>query len=295
MDDGWLPELDVRVPDRQRSVVTTLCISVRLRTMTGAPEFDTSVPHVARVYDYLLGGKDNFAADRALGEKIKGAYPDVVFMARANRDFLARAVRFLTRDRGIRQFLDVGTGIPAANNTHEIAQREAPTSRIVYVDNDPIVLTHAKALLRSSPEGVCDYIDADLNDPEAILTQAAETLDFSQPIAVMLIAVMHFVVDDATAESIVDKLIGACPPGSYVALTHTAADIDSEQLAEMTRRVDEAGAIDSKLRDRAGVGRLFGGLELVEPGLVRAPQWRPDTEEEAKTPAALWSGVAIKR
>ena len=157
------------------------------------PDFDTSVPHIARVYDYWLGGKDNFAADRELGERTLQAYPNLVFSVRANRAFLARAVRFLAAEAGIRQFLDIGTGIPTANNTHEVAQRIAPESRIVYVDNDPIVLSHAKALLKSSPEGACDYLDADLRDPEEILADAARTLDFAQPVAVMLMTVMQFV------------------------------------------------------------------------------------------------------
>ena len=162
--------------------------------------FDSSVPHIARVYDYWLGGKDNFAADRELGERTLEAYPNLVFSVRANRAFLARAVRFLAAEMGIRQFLDVGTGIPTANNTHEVAQRVAPEARIVYVDNDPIVLSHARALLTSKPEGACAYLDADLRDPDKILAEAADTLDFTAPVAVMLIAVMHFVGDDAETE-----------------------------------------------------------------------------------------------
>ena len=168
------------------------------------PDFDTSVPHIARVYDYWLGGKDNFAADRAMGERTLQAYPNLVFSVRANRAFLARTVRFLS-GQGTRQFLDIGTGIPTASNTHEVAQHIAPESRIVYVDNDPVVLSHAKALLKSTPEGACAYIDADLRDPDTILAGAAETLDFGQPIAVMLIAVMHFIGDDAEASAIISR------------------------------------------------------------------------------------------
>ena len=163
------------------------------------PDFDTSVPHIARVYDYWLGGKDNFAADRELGERTLAAYPNLVFSVRANRAFLARAVRFLAVGRGISQFLDIGTGIPTANNTHEVAQKVTPASRIVYVDNDPVVLSHARALLTSNREGACAYLDADLRDPDKILAAAADTLDFSQPVAVMLIAVLHFVGDDDEA------------------------------------------------------------------------------------------------
>ena len=258
------------------------------------PDFDTSVPHIARVYDYWLGGKDNFAADRVMGERTLQAYPNLVYSVRANRAFLARAVRFLVGTAGIRQFLDIGTGIPTANNTHEVAQRIAPEARIVYVDNDPVVLSHAQALLKSSPEGACAYIDADLRDPEAILAGAAETLDFRAPVAVMLIAVMHFVGDDAEAGAIMTRLTEACVPGSYVALSHAASDIDAEQMAEMIRRLNESTAEKTTLRDRAGVTRLFAGLDLVEPGVIRAAEWRPDTDLEAASPAALWGGVARK-
>jgi len=258
------------------------------------PDFDTSVPHIARVYDYWLGGKDNFAADREMGERTLAAYPNLVFSVRANRAFLARTVRFLAAEAGIRQFLDIGTGIPTANNTHEVAQRAAPDCRIVYVDNDPVVLSHAKALLKSTPEGACAYIDADLRDPDTILAGAAETLDFGQPVAVMLIAVMHFIGDDAEASAIIGKLMGACAPGSFVALSHAASDIDAEQMAEMIRRLNESTVEKTTLRDRAGVTRLFDGLELVEPGVIRAAEWRPDTDLEAASPAALWGGVARK-
>ena len=258
------------------------------------PDFDTSVPHIARVYDYWLGGKDNFAADRVMGERTLQAYPNLVYSVRANRAFLARAVRFLVGTAGIRQFLDIGTGIPTANNTHEVAQRIAPEARIVYVDNDPVVLSHAQALLKSSPQGACAYIDADLRDPEAILAGAAETLDFSQPVAVMLIAVMHFVGDDAEASAIMNRLMQGCVPGSYAALSHAASDIDAEQMAEMIWRLNETTAEKTTLRDRAGVTRLFDGLELVEPGVIRAAEWRPDTDLERSSPAALWGGVARK-
>jgi O-methyltransferase involved in polyketide biosynthesis len=228
-----------------------------------------------------------------MGERTLQAYPNLVYSVRANRAFLARTVRFLA-GQGIRQFLDIGTGIPTANNTHEVAQRIAPDSRIVYVDNDPVVLSHAKALLKSTPEGACAYIDADLRDPDAILAAAADTLDFTKPVAVMLIAVMHFVGDDAQASAIMRRLTAACVPGSYVALSHAASDIDAAQMAEMVRRLNESTAEKTTLRDRAGVTRLFDGLELVEPGVIRAAEWRPDTDLEAASPAALWGGVARK-
>jgi S-adenosyl methyltransferase len=257
-------------------------------------DFDISVPHIARVYDYWLGGKDNFAADRELGERTLAAYPNLVFSVRANRAFLARAVRFLAAEAGIRQFLDIGTGIPTADNTHEVAQRVAPECRIVYVDNDPIVLSHARALLTSKPEGACAYLDADLRDPDKILAAAADTLDFGQPVAVMLVAVMHFVGDDAEAAEIVKRLTAACAPGSYVAISHAASDIDTDQQTEMVRRLNQSVAEKATLRDRAGVTRLFDGLDLVAPGVVRTAEWRPVSDLGAASPAAVWAGVASK-
>jgi hypothetical protein len=258
------------------------------------PDFDTSVPHIARVYDYWLGGKDNFAADRDLGEKTLAAYPNLVFSVRANRAFLARAVRFLAADAGIRQFLDIGTGIPTADNTHQVAQRVAPAARIVYVDNDPIVLSHAQALLKSSPLGACAYLDADLRDPAGILAAAANTLDFGQPVAVMLIAVMHFIGDDDEAAAIMRTLTAACASGSFAVISHVAGDIDTEQQTELVRRLNQSVAEKATMRDRAGVTRLFDGLELVEPGVVRVSQWRPDSDLEAASPTGLWGGVAHK-
>ncbi len=258
------------------------------------PDFDPSVPHIARVYDYWLGGKDNFAADRELGERTLEAYPNLVFSVRANRAFLTRTVRFLAAEAGIRQFLDIGTGIPTNDNTHQVAQRVAPESRIVYVDNDPIVLSHARALLTSKPEGACAYLDADLRDPDKILASAADTLNFSQPVAVMLVAVMHFISDDTEASAIVNRLMGACAPGSFVTISHAASDIDAEQQTEMVRRLNQSVAEKATLRDRAGVTRLFDGLELVEPGVVRVAQWRPDSQFEAASPTGLWGGVADK-
>ena len=257
------------------------------------PDFDTSVPHIARVYDYWLGGKDNFAADRELGDQTLQAYPNIVFSVRANRAFLARSVRFLAAEMGIRQFLDIGTGIPTADNTHEVAQREAPDSRIVYADNDPVVLSHARALLKSTPQGACAYLDADLRDPDTILASAADTLDFSRPVAVMLLTVLQFAPDDE-ASSIVKRLAAACTPGSFVTISHPASDIDAEHHGEMVRRMNQSMTQKVTLRDKAGVTRLFDGLELVEPGVVLASQWRPDSDIEAATPTVLWAGVARK-
>jgi len=259
------------------------------------PDLDSGVPHIARVYDYWLGGKDNFAADRELAEQIITAYPDIVFSVRANRDFLARSVRFLVAERGIRQFLDIGTGIPTADNTHEVAQRIAPECKIVYVDNDAIVLSHAQALLKSSPAGKCAYIDADLRDPASLLAAATQTLDFTKPVAVMLIAAIHFITGDDAASAVAAQLRDACPVGSYLVITHAASDINTAQVAEMTRRLNESAMAEKRVtRDRAGITRLFEGYELVDPGVVRVPEWRPDSELEAASPCGLWGGVARK-
>ncbi|HUZ35245.1 MAG TPA: SAM-dependent methyltransferase [Streptosporangiaceae bacterium] len=258
------------------------------------PTFDTSVAHVARMYDYLLGGKDNYAADRAAGDAAIQAYPDVVSSVRANRAFLARAVRYLAGEAGIRQFLDIGTGIPSANNTHEVAQATAPGCRVVYVDNDPVVLAHARALL-DTPEGTTtDYIDADLRDTGTILGQAARTLDFSQPVAVMLIAILHVIGGDDDPHGIVAKLIDAVPAGSYLALSHIASDIEPEKVEEVRGRLNRLMYQKSTYRSHAEVTRFFDGLELVEPGVARVQEWRPGTEIEAKSKSAIWGGVGRK-
>ena len=256
--------------------------------------FDTSVAHVARVYDYWLGGKDNFAADRAAGEQAMAAYPDIVFSVRANRAFLARAVRFLAGEAGIRQFLDVGTGIPAANNTHEVAQSVAPEARVVYVDNDPVVLAHARALLVGGSPGLTSYIDADLRDTGKILDAAAQTLDFSRPAAVVLMAILHLIGDEDDPYGIVAKLMAAVPPGSYLALSHIASDIETDALGQARDRVSKLMPVKQTYRSHAEVMRFFDGLEMVEPGLARVQEWRPSSEAEAKSPAALWGGVARK-
>jgi hypothetical protein len=254
--------------------------------------FDSSVAHVARVYDYWLGGKDNFAADRAAGDQAIKAFPNIVLSARANRAFLARAVRFLAGEAGIRQFLDIGTGIPTGNNTHQVAQSVAPESRVVYVDNDPIVLAHARALLASHPAGATDYIDADLRDPQKILDGAARLLDFGRPVAVMLMAILQHIDDEHDPYKIVATLVGAMPPGSYLALSHPAKDIDAESMAKMADSLNQMMAEKVTFRARPAVARFFDGLELVAPGMVQASKWRPVSEAEAASPAALWAGVA---
>ncbi len=260
----------------------------------GRPAFDTTVAHSARVHDYWLGGKDHFAADRAAGDAVIAAYPGIVESVRANRAFLARVVRFLAAEAGIRQFLDIGTGIPTANNTHEVAQAVAPECRVVYVDYDPVVLAHARALLVGSAEGVTDYIDADLRDPRAILEQAARTLDFSRPVAVMLIAIMHLIGDEAGPDRIVAELMDAVPPGSYLALSQVGSDIQAEQMAEAARRYNRLAHETQRHRTRAEVSRFFDGLDLVSPGLVAVPEWRPASEAEASARSAMWGGVARK-
>jgi hypothetical protein len=245
------------------------------------------------VYDYLLGGKDNFEADRATAEAGIGAFPKIVASARANRAFLGRLVRHLA-GAGIRQFLDIGTGLPSANNVHEVAQSVAPASRIVYVDNDPVVLLHARALLTSTAEGTTDFVEADMRDFGKILREAARTLDFGQPVAVLLLGILHFLSDDEEAAGIVRALTDAVPVGSYLAICHLTADFHPE-MTELARRVNERQPHSPLvLRDCAQVTDFFGELGLVRPGVVQASRWRPDSDLEAAAPAALWAGVARK-
>ena len=257
--------------------------------------FDTGVAHVARVYDYWLGGKDNFAADRAAGDQAIAAFPAIPLSARSNRAYQARVVRFLAGEAGIRQFLDIGTGIPTVNHTHQVAQSVAPESRVVYVDNDPVVLSHARALLASHPAGATDYLDADLRDPQKILDGAVRLLDFSRPVAVMLMAILQHIDDEHDPYAIVATLMDAVPPGSYLAVSHPASDINAEAMAKMADVLNQMMAEKVTFRDRAAVSKFFDGLDLAEPGLVQASKWRPATELEAASPAALWAGVARKK
>jgi len=260
------------------------------------PKIDTSVPHVARVYDYWLGGKNNYAVDREAGDEAIRAYPDMRSSVRANRAFLRRSVRYLAKEAGIRQFLDIGTGLPSANNTHEVAQTAAPQSRIVYVDNDPIVLAHARALLTSDPQGATGYLDADARDPGTILTGAADLLDFSEPVAAMLIAILQLISDDDVPYQLVAELIAAIPSGSFLAVTHVAGDMGrmTPGALEAARRLSELLPQRVNPRSQAQVTRFFDGLELIEPGVVPIQQWRPASDDEAAAPAALWGGVARK-
>jgi len=238
-------------------------------------EIDTTVAHPARVYDYWLGGTHNFPADREAAEQVLAATPGLRERVRANRAFLVRAVRYLAADVGVRQFLDIGTGIPSAGNTHEVAQAAAPDARIVYADNDPIVLTHAKTLLASTPEGRTQYIHGDLRDGAAILREAAGTLDLTKPVALLLFGVLHLITDAEDPNRIVAGLMAALPPGSYLALSHPALDIHPGQ-AEAQRRYNARVATPQTLRTLAQVSRLFAGLELVPPGVVYVHTWRPD-------------------
>jgi hypothetical protein len=258
------------------------------------PEIDTSVPHSARIWNYWVGGRDNYPADREVGDQIEKIFPSIVAMARHDRAFLVRAVRYLAGEAGIRQFLDIGTGLPTMDNTHEVAQRVAPDSRVVYVDNDPLVLTHARALLASTPAGACDYIDADLREPERILEAASRTLDFSQPVALMLMGILGHIEDYDEARSIVRRLVDALPSGSY--LVQYDSTNTNEAYVEALRIYNEGGSAPYILRSPDEITGFFDGLELLDPGVVSCPLWRPETMpvgEQAEVDQ--YGGVGFKR
>jgi hypothetical protein len=260
------------------------------------PEIDISKPHPARMYDYYLGGKNHFAADRETAEKGLAGWRSGRIAARENRAFLGRAVRFLAGEAGIRQFLDVGTGLPTTNNVHEVAQAVAPSCRVVYADNDPLVLAHARALLTSSPAGRTAYIHADLRDPRSILADPSvrEVLDFGQPIALMLVAVLHFVPDEFKPAQVLATLIDALPAGSYLVASHITAEHDQEGPATGARAYRAAG-LPAQLRDSDQFAQLaFSGLELVRPGVVLVSEWRPEVSGPRPTPAEVswYGGVA---
>jgi SAM-dependent methyltransferase len=259
------------------------------------PELNTNVPQSARVYDYWLGGKDHFPADRALGEAIAGQLPTIRTQVRGQRAFLGRAVRYLARDAGVRQYLDVGTGIPSAGNVHDVAQELAPESRVLYVDNDPIVLAHARALMPGTPEGRVSFIQADLRQPEAILGDpaVAGTLDLAQPVGLVLVGVVHHLRDD-DPRWIVSTLVDALAPGSYLVLSQTTPDFDPEAMAGLAA-VSEQGGIPNVPRSLADTEPFFAGLELVEPGLVPLAAWRPvpGAEQDPRSVYA-YAGVARK-
>jgi S-adenosyl methyltransferase len=258
------------------------------------PRFDTSVASIARIYDYWLGGKDNFKVDREAAEEMIQAFPGIVAGVRMNRAFLGRAIHYLAAEAGIRQFLDIGTGLPSANNTHEVAQRAAPDSRIVYVDNDPIVLSHAKALLTSTPEGACAYIDADLRNTGQILKEAAGTLDFSRPVAVCLIMILQFIPDEEDPWQLTRALMDAVPSGSYLVVAHPANDVDvvvAPALRQLSTRMGRTRAVP---RSYPEVLRFFDGLEMVEPGLVQLHRWRPGLGVDTGKNLAAYGGVGLK-
>jgi S-adenosyl methyltransferase len=238
---------------------------------------DTTVSHSARIWDYWLGGKDNYQVDREVGDRIEEMLPDIVKQAREDRLFLGRVVRYLAGEAGIRQFLDIGTGLPTADNTHQVAQRVAPESKIVYVDNDPLVLAHARALLTSSPEGATDYIHADMHDPGAIIDGAARTLDFGQPVAITMLGVLWHVMDNDEAYAIVNRLMQAMPSGSYLALNHPTLEVTGEKMATAIRYWNEYGKPPGTHRTPDELTRFFDGMDLVEPGVVSITRWRPET------------------
>lgn len=266
------------------------------QTSQGPPQdIDTSVAHTARVWNYWLGGKDYFAVDRELGEQIREFLPHVVEIARADRAFLVRAVTHLTREMGIRQFLDVGTGLPTANNTHEVAQSIAPESRIVYVDNDPLIMAHARALLVGTPEGVTDYVHADLRDPETVLHAARESLDFTRPITLTLLGVVEHIPDFDEARSIVSRLVDPLPSGSYLVLAHDTNVVLGEKSDEAVRQWNASATPPITLRSPDEIVRFFDGLEVLEPGVVSTSLWRPEsTNVGAPDPVDAFCAVARK-
>ncbi|MEU1180244.1 SAM-dependent methyltransferase [Streptomyces sp. NPDC005820] len=260
----------------------------------GGARLDTSVAHNARVWNYWIGGKDNYEVDQRVGEHVAGMFPLIRDIARADRWFLGRAVRFLAEERGVRQFLDIGTGLPTADNTHEIAQRIAPDSKIVYVDNDPIVLAHARTLLTGTSEGATDYIDADVHDPGAILERASGTLDFDRPVAVMMLGILNFVLDYEAARDIARKVMAQVPSGSYLVLTHPTHDpeVGGEGQIPAMKFWNENATPPITARSGAEITAFFEGLELLEPGLVSCARWRADGDAAAVVPQ--YGAVAVK-
>jgi hypothetical protein len=257
------------------------------------PAIDSTVPHSARIWTYWLGGKDHYAVDREAGDRVRETFPAIADLARIGRYFLGRVVTYMAEDAGVRQFLDVGTGLPTVDNTHEVAQRIAPEARIVYVDNDPLVLAHANALLTSTSSGATSYINADVRDPDAILDRAAGTLDFSRPVGLILMGVLAHVADYEEARAIVRSLLAALPPGSFLAV-RDGADTDPD-YREAIRGYNASGAVPYHLRSPEQIASFLDGLELVEPGVVPCPAWRPEVSPlGAADDVALLGGVGRK-
>jgi hypothetical protein len=255
------------------------------------PKIDTSVPHSARIWNYWLGGKDHYPVDREAGDRYRQAYPQIVDVARAGRYFLARAVRFLAGEAGVRQFIDVGTGLPAADNTHEVAQRVAPECRVVYVDNDPLVLVHARALLASVPQGACDYVDADMRDPAAILAAAARTLDLTRPVGVLFMGVLGHVPDYDESRAIVAAMLDGVPAGSYLALKDSTG---GRARSRANDQYEQTGAVPYVSRTPEQLEGYFAGLELVPPGVVPVGDWRPDPSPFPPAQVDSLAGVGRK-
>lgn len=251
---------------------------------------DTTVPHSARIWNYWLGGKDNFEVDRVAGDAVIEHIPDIPVGARAERAFLRRVIRVLVQEGGIRQFLDVGTGLPSADNTHEVAQGLDPSCRVLYVDNDPLVMVHARALLASTAQGSCDYVEADLREPETVLAAARATLDFSKPIGLMLLGVVNHLMDDEVAYGAVAALVRAMPAGSLLVLTHSTAEIHGEPMLRVMRETTERGGTPIRARTKAELERFFDGLDLLEPGVVTCSRWRPDPDAD-EPEVYLFGGV----
>jgi SAM-dependent methyltransferase len=258
------------------------------------PGIDTTRAHTARVWNYWLGGKDNYPVDREVGEQIRAILPDIVDAARAQRGFLFRVVRHLVAEAGIRQFLDIGTGLPTANNTHEVAQATAAECRVVYVDNDPLIMAHARALLTSTPQGATDYLYADLRDPETILREAARTLDFTQPIALMLLGIVEHILNADEARSIMARLLDSLPPGSYLVLCDPTPEVNRAVMLEAVRQWNENATPLITARSRQELTRFFDGLELLEPGVVSASLWRPEPSEFG-TPVEVFNFGGVGR
>ncbi|MBL1097361.1 SAM-dependent methyltransferase [Streptomyces coffeae] len=260
-----------------------------------ADRIDTTKPHTARIWNYWLGGKDNYVVDQQAGDQIRRLHPGIGDYAQADRAFLGRAVRYLTAEQGIRQFLDIGTGLPTADNTHEVAQRIAPESQVVYVDNDPLVLAHARTLLTSAPEGGTDYLDADLRDVDTILERARKTLDFTRPIALVLLGVVIFIGDDEDPYGIVRRLVDALPSGSHLVLSHTISSPSMPDVDEAVAFWNENGIPKLTQRTPDRVARFFDGTELLEPGVVSCSRWRlEDTSGDEPDEVAMFGGVGRK-
>jgi hypothetical protein len=258
------------------------------------PGIDTTVPHSARIWNYWLGGTDNFPVDRAAGDEYRRVFPGVVDVARASRGFLVRSVRYLAAEAGVRQFLDVGTGLPTADNTHQVARAVAPEARVVYVDSDPLVLAHARALLAGTPQGATAFLDADLRDPDRIVSEAGRTLDFGQPVALILSGVLGHVADTGEARAIVRGLLAALPSGGYLSLNDGTA-VFSERIGEAQEGYNDSGAVPYTLRAPAEIASFFDGLDLVEPGVVACPRWRPDPGDQGPVDVDAFGGVGRKR